>query len=50
MCADGFAQLTEPLGASKQIAEDEHLPFIADESEGSLHGAGWEIGSCGLGC
>lgn len=47
---DGLFQFAETQGAVHQVTQDEHLPFIADESEGSLHGAGWEIGSCGLGC
>ena len=38
--ADGLFKFTEALGAVHQVAQDEHLPFVADEHERRLDGAG----------
>ena len=42
--ADGFFQLTEPHRAvEQQIAQDQNLPFITDQSQRSFHRAGRKI-------
>ncbi len=48
--AHGALQLFEAHGAVRQqVAKDEDLPFVADEEQRGLHGAGGEVLESALG-